>query len=64
MTAGDALAEASEAPDLLDTNVICRYLLNDHPGTMSARAAALIESAQPLVALGACQSSRGSSADV
>lgn len=35
-------------PDLLDTDVICRYLLNDHPDSLSARAARLIESDQPL----------------
>ncbi len=34
--------------DLLDTDVICRYLLNDHPGTLSARAAHLIESGADL----------------
>ena len=36
-----------EPVELLDTSVLCRYLLNDHPGTLSARAAQLIESDQP-----------------
>jgi predicted nucleic acid-binding protein len=33
----------------VDTDVLCRYLLNDHPASSSRRAAARIESPQPLV---------------
>jgi predicted nucleic acid-binding protein len=35
--------------DLVDTDVICRYLLNDYPGASSQQAADLIESSQPLI---------------
>jgi predicted nucleic acid-binding protein len=35
-------------PALVDTDVLCRYLLNDYPDSLSARAAQLIESEQPL----------------
>src|SRR2546427_731835 len=33
---------------VLDADVVCRYLLNDHPETLSARASRLIDSEQPL----------------
>lgn len=34
--------------ELVDTDVVCRYLLNDHPASLSARARQLIESARLL----------------
>lgn len=42
---GETPASPPPGPlDLLDADVLCRYLLNDHPGTLSTRAAHLIES--------------------
>src|SRR4051812_16986270 len=34
---------------LVDTDVLCRYLLDDYPGSLSRQAAALIESPQRLM---------------
>src|SRR5213593_4426188 len=48
MTRNGERNRAEPAFAFLDTDVLCRYLLNDHPESRSARAAQLIEHTSPL----------------